>query len=160
MQQDGAAYDLGDPSRTAVTVRDDDRQTVTIADTRPVPEGSTLAFPVTLTRSFDTQVTVRYTLAGTAVAGEDHDGAASGAVTFAPGETEKVTRLVTDEGAAGNERVLEVVEKGGILPAHRLRDRKGAAVVEAVRDRTASGRTTSPSVFAAGRFHAAAPDRR
>ena len=56
--------------------------------------------------------------------------------------------------------MLEVVEKGGILPAHRLWDRKEAAVVEAVRDRTASGRTTSPSVFAAGRFRAAVPDRR
>ena len=90
-----------------------------------------------------------YTLAGTAAAGADYAGSASGAVTFAPGETEKVTRLVTDEGAAGNERMLEEVEKGSILPAHRLRDRKRAAVVEADRDRTASGR-----------FHAAAPDRR
>ncbi len=30
----------------------------------------------------------------------------------------------------------------------------------ALRDRTVSGRTTSPSVFAAGRFRAAVPDRR
>ena len=95
MLRDGAAYDPGDPSRATVTVRDDDRQTVTIADARPVPEGGTLAFPVTLTRSFDTQVTVRYTLAGTAAAGADYAGSASGALTFTPGVTEGTIRVVT-----------------------------------------------------------------
>ncbi len=95
MLRDGAAYDLGDPSRATVTVRDEGRQPVTIADAAPVTEGGTLAFPVALTGSSDTQVTVNYTLAGTAAAGTDYAGNASGALTFAPGVTAGTIRVVT-----------------------------------------------------------------
>ena len=145
----GRAHRPGTPSRAAVPVRDDDgTPEVSIADAGSVTEGGTLEFPVGLSGLFHTRVTVDCTLSGTAVAGEDHDGAASGTVTFVPGETEKVIRLVTDEGAAGNERMLEEVKKGSILPTHRLRDRKRAAVVEADRDRTFSRGRPGPSMSA------------
>ena len=118
--QDGAAYDPGDPSRATVTVQEEGRQTVTIAAARPVPEGGTLAFPVTLTRSFTMQATVSYTLAGTATAGADHAGSASGALTFTPGVTEGTIRVVTldddiDEPAETVQvRIVSVATPGSV----------------------------------------------
>ena len=105
---DGAAYDLGDPSRAVVTVRDDDRRPeVSIADAAPVAEGGTLAFPVRLSIPGSEAITVGYTLAGTATAGADYVGGASGSVTFAPGVTERTIRLATlaDGADEAQERV-------------------------------------------------------
>ena len=94
--RDGAAYDTRAPSRATVAVRDEGRKPVTVADPAPVTEGGTLVFPVTLTESFDTQVTVNYTLvAGTAAAGTDYTDNVSGVLTFAPGVTEGTIRVVT-----------------------------------------------------------------
>ena len=135
--QDGAAYDLGDPSQVTVAVRDEGRQPVTIADAAPVTEGGTLAFPVALTGSFDTQVTVRYTLvAGTAAAGTDYTDNASGALTFAPGVTAGTIRVVTldDEIDEPEETVrvriasvaragsFEAVRPGSVEATGRIRD--------------------------------------
>ncbi len=108
---DGATWRPGAPSEATVTVRDNDGTPpeVSIADAGSVDEGGTLEFPISLSGPFHTRITVDYTLSGTAAAGEDHDGAASGAVTFAPGDTEKVVRLVTvDDGADEPEETVEV----------------------------------------------------
>ena len=93
---DGADYELGDPSRAVVTVQDDDRRPeVSIADAAPVAEGGALEFPVRLSTPGAEAVTVDYSLAGTASAGADYAGGASGSVTFAPGVTERTIRLAT-----------------------------------------------------------------
>ena len=93
---DGEEYDLGDPSRAVVTVRDDDlRPEVSIADAAAAREGGTLEFPVRLSASAAATVTVGYSLAGTATAGADYAGGASGTVTFAPGTTERAIRVAT-----------------------------------------------------------------
>ena len=136
MLQDGAAYNPGDPSRATVTVRDERRQPVAIADAGAVTEGGALAFPVVLTRSFDTQATVGYTLAGTAAAGTDYAGSASGTVAFAPGETEGTIRVATldddlDEpvetvrvqiASVARTGTVEAVSPGSIEAAGRILD--------------------------------------
>ena len=93
---DGAAYDLGAPSAATVTVADNDAApTVTIADAGSVAEGGTLAFPVRLSHPSAGDVTVSYTLDGTATAGDDYTDGGSGMVTFAAGDTEQTISLAT-----------------------------------------------------------------
>ena len=93
---DGTQHDIGDPSRASVTVRDGARRLeVSIADAAPVTEGGTLVFPLRLSAPGAGAVTVSYNLAGTASAGADHAGGASGTVTFASGTTERTIRVAT-----------------------------------------------------------------
>ena len=69
--------------------------------------GATVDFPVTLSRAQAGPVTVDYaTSDGTATAGEDYT-AASGTLTFAPGETEKTVSVpVLDDGEAEEAETL------------------------------------------------------
>ena len=108
--QPGAGYTLGAPAEARVTVADDDRApAVSIADAGAVTEGGMLAFPVTLSDAFGAPITVGYALGGTAAAGEDHDGAAAGSVTFAPGEVRKTVSLATaDDSADEPDKTVEV----------------------------------------------------
>ena len=87
----GAA--LGSPATATLTVTDNETQPVlSVADVttqEPVSGQTSAAFPVTLSGPSSQTVTVNYATAdGTAVAPGDYT-AASGTVTFAPGETEK-----------------------------------------------------------------------
>ena len=92
----GAAWTLGAPSEAAVTVRDNEAPpAVSVADADAVPEGGTLEFVVSLNHPSHATVTVDYGFGGTAVAGTDYEGAATGTVTFTPGVTEQRVRLVT-----------------------------------------------------------------
>ena len=108
----GTEYVLGEPSRASVTVRDDDATpSVSIADADAVTEGGALEFPVTLSGPFHSEITVDWRVGdgGTATAGDDHAGAASGAVTFAPRVTERTIRIVTTDDAADEpEETVEV----------------------------------------------------
>ena len=108
--QPGAGYTLGAPAEARVTVADDDRApAVSIADAGAVTEGGMLAFPVSLSDAFGAPITVGYALGGTAAAGEDHDGAAAGSVTFAPGEVRKAIPLATvDDSADEPDETVEV----------------------------------------------------
>ena len=68
--------------------------TASISDATGV-EGEVLRFEVTLSRSSDTPVTVRYeTAGGTALEGTDYD-AASGTLTFGPGATRRTIEVPT-----------------------------------------------------------------
>ena len=144
-------YRLPGGNHAAVVVLEDDLPpVVSIADAGAVTEGGTLAFPVTLSGPFSAQLTVGYRLGGTAAAG-DHDGGASGAVTFAPGETEKTIRLVTvDDGAVEPEETVEVTltapdsrlaTLGAATAAGRILDDDGAVevTVSAVSERVVEG---------------------
>ena len=107
--QPGAGYTLGAPAEATVTVADDDgAPAVSIGDAGSVTEGGMLAFPVRLSDAFGAPITVGYTLGGTAAAGADHDGAAAGAVTFAPGEVRKTVSLATVDDSA--DETVETVE--------------------------------------------------
>ena len=107
--QPGAGYTLGAPAQATVTVADDDGvRAVSIGDAGSVTEGDMLAFPVRLSDAFGAPITVGYTLGGTAAAGADHDGAAAGAVTFAPGEVRKTVSLATVDDSA--DEPVETVE--------------------------------------------------
>ena len=145
-------YRLGEIYRDHVFVMDDDLPpVVSVADAPPVTEGGALAFPVTLSDPFDGRITVDYTLAGTAVAGDDYAGSASGAVTFAPGETHKTISLMTsDDDAAGPPETVEVAltappahlaTLGAAEAAGRILDDEGpvTVTVSAVSDRTVEG---------------------
>ena len=104
-----------------------------------VPEGDagsgTITFPVTLSTPSDTEISVHYATAdGTAVAGEDYE-AASGAITFAPGETAK-TVPVTVLGDLAEEVdevfLLNLSDPVGVLLGDAqalgtLRDEEGCA---------------------------------
>ena len=106
----GAGYRLLGRSVAEVTVRDDDAMPeVSVAAAGSVTEGGTLAFPVTLSRPFNAPIPVDWTLGGTATAGDDHDGSASGAVTFAPGEVRKVLSFATvDDDTDEADETVEV----------------------------------------------------
>ena len=98
--QPGAGWALGAPAEATVTVADDESApSVSIADAGSVTEGGALAFPVSLSHSFDAPIAVGYTLGGTAAAG-DYTDAADGAVTFAPGELRKAVSLATVDDSA------------------------------------------------------------
>jgi hypothetical protein len=89
----------------------DDEPRISISD-RTVTEGNTgvtsATFTVTLSAAYDVPVTVNYATAnGTATAGSDYQ-AASGTLTFAPGETSKMitTQVIGDRLAEPNETFL------------------------------------------------------
>ena len=70
-----------------------------VADAAAVVEGSALSFPVRLTRAAGVEVTVDWSAAdGTAAAGADYV-AASGTLTFTPGETERHAEVATVDDA-------------------------------------------------------------
>ena len=97
-------YSVGSPSTLTFNVTDRDAA-LSVADAS-VSEGpgARLAFAVTLDRTRDRTVLVRYaTSDGTATAGEDYTGV-SGTLRFAPGETSKTVSVTVlddahDEGA-------------------------------------------------------------
>ena len=105
-----AAYRPGEPPLAMVRVLDHDATpAVSVADAQPVPEGGTLAFTVTLSGPYRSEVAVDWRLAGTAAAGTDYEGAATGAVTFAPGDTERTIRVATtDDVVEGPEKTVEL----------------------------------------------------
>ena len=86
------------------TIIDDDAPdpvgpALTVSDATGV-EGEVLRFEVTLSRSSDTPVTVRYeTAGGTALEGTDYD-AASGTLTFGPGATRRTIEVPTRQDTA------------------------------------------------------------
>jgi hypothetical protein len=92
-----------------VTVVDNDQPTIRINDVS-APEGNTgttpFAFTVTLSAASTTPVTVNWATAnGTAVAGSDYQ-AASGTLTFAPGQTSQTVTVLVN-----GDRLGELSEK-------------------------------------------------
>ena len=85
-----------DPATVTVTIGDDDAPTVSISGPPTVVEnGGPATFTVSLSAASGQAVTVTYTTAdGTATAGSDYT-AASGTLTFAPGDTADKTITVT-----------------------------------------------------------------
>ena len=106
----GAGDRLGNPSLAMMTVQDDeDAPAVTIAEAPAVTEGGALAFPVRLSHASETQITIAYTLAGTATAGDDYTDGGDGSVTFPAGETERTISLaVVDDGEDELEETVEI----------------------------------------------------
>ena len=101
----GPGYRLGTPSEATVTVRDDDAPpSVSIADADAVTEGGTLAFPVTLSGPYNTDIAVAYTLGGTAAEGGDYTDGGSGALTVAAGDTEGTIELATVDDSTDEAR--------------------------------------------------------
>ena len=85
-------------------------------------EDAVLRFRVTLDRAAAVTVTVGYaTVDGTAVAGEDYEGA-SGTLTFAPGETELTVEVAV---------IDDTVEDSGETFTLRLSDPSGASLADA-----------------------------
>ena len=93
-------YQLGDVADWPVRAKAQAAQpTLSVADAS-ADEGGTLAFAVTLDAASASAATVDWaTSDGTAVAGEDYESA-SGALTFAAGETEKTVSVQTLADAA------------------------------------------------------------
>ena len=90
---------LGTDTATGVIRDDDEPPAVSVSDAAGYETVGELAFAVTLDGPSALQVSVGYATAdGTATAGEDYE-AASGTLTFAPGETAKTIRVVVlDDG--------------------------------------------------------------
>ncbi|MYE02650.1 MAG: hypothetical protein F4Y03_15515, partial [Alphaproteobacteria bacterium] len=116
--------------RVTVAVTDVAEQTLGVADAAG-PEGSTLSFAVGLSAPSPATVTVAYATAdGTATAGADYQ-AASGTLTFAPGEVAKTVAVaaLTDTAAEGDETFTLVLSSvSGAL----LGDREATGTVENV----------------------------
>ena len=92
-------YSVGSPSRLTLNVTERDAA-LSVDDAR-VSEGpgATLAFAVTLDRTRDREVRVKYaTSDGTATQGDDYTGV-SGTLRFAPGETSKTVSVTVLDDA-------------------------------------------------------------
>ena len=94
-------------------IRNDD-PTPTLSVAAPesaVTEGGTLAFPLTLSNPGSEDIAVHYALTGSATAGADYEGAASGSVTFAPGErgsSKSIALTTLDDMADELDETVEV----------------------------------------------------
>ena len=145
---------LGNPSRAEITVLDNDAPPeVSISDAPAVTEGGTLEFPVSLSHPSESRITVSWTLGGSATAGADHEGPASGTVTFAARMTRQTISLKTvDDGDDEPEEEVVVTLKAPADPTlatlgapseatGRIRDNDGLSVVTiaAERDTVAEG---------------------
>ena len=93
---------LANPSASTSSALEPPSPTLSVADAT-VEEGARLEFQVSLSKAVDDQVSVTYrTVDATARAGSDYE-AASGTLTFAPGQTRKTVQVITlddvhDEG--------------------------------------------------------------
>ena len=82
-----------DPAAGTI-LNDDPTPTLSVsAPESAVTEGEALVFPLTLSNPSADDITVHYTLAGSATAEADYEGAASGTVTFAPGDSGSVKSI-------------------------------------------------------------------
>ncbi len=114
-QASGAA--VSDGTATGRITDNDELPGLTIEDAPSVSEGDTAEFPVRLDASSGRVVTVSYrTVDGTALAGSDYT-AASGTLSFQPGETSgviTVTTLADDMVEATEQFSLELSDPVGI----------------------------------------------
>ena len=122
----GAGVSPGAPATGTVT--DDDAATVTVADAS-AQEGEVLAFVVTLDRAVaHDAVALRYATAdGTATAGEDYE-ARSGALSFAPGETEATVTVPTLDDALDEGSETMTLRLSGAVNA-RLAEPEGTGTI-------------------------------
>ena len=106
---------LGTPSTATGTINDDDAEpTISLGDATAVTEGDDPAttvdmeFPLTLNPVSGRDVTVTYTLSGTATAGSDYTAPATKTATIAAGSTTGniVIPIKGDLVAEGNETVI------------------------------------------------------
>ena len=108
---------VSDGTATARITDNDELPGLTIEDAPSVSEGDTAEFPVQLDASSGRVVTVSYrTVDGTALAGSDYT-AASGTLSFQPGETSgviTVTTLADDVMEATEQFSLELSDPVGI----------------------------------------------
>jgi hypothetical protein len=102
-----------------VTIVDDDTQTLSVDDIQAEEQSETATFLITMSRAVNVPVTVRYaTVDGTATAPLDY-AAASGILTFAPGETAKtVTVAIIPDGVVDPDETFTL----------RLSDATGATI--------------------------------
>ena len=122
----GGGYDNADAVTVTVTLIDDESAPTVSLGSASAAEGdggvSALVFDVALSPASASEVTVEWATAdGTAVAGEDYE-AATGTLTFAPGETAGTigVRVLGDESPEGDEQFRVM-----------LSDARGAALGEA-----------------------------
>ena len=89
---------LANPSASTSSALEPPSPTLSVADAT-VEEGARLEFQVSLSKAVDDQVSVTYrTVEATARAGSDYE-AASGTLTFAPGQTRKTVQVITLDDA-------------------------------------------------------------
>ena len=100
-----------DPAAGTI-LNDDPTPTVSVeAPESAVTEGETLVFPLTLSNPSAEEITVHYALAGSATAGADYEGPASGTVTFAPGDSRQVQSIALttlDDEVGEQDETVEV----------------------------------------------------
>ena len=125
-------YSVGSPSTLTFNVTD--RDAALSVDDASVSEGpgATLAFAVTLDRTRDREVRVKYaTSDGTATQGEDYTGV-SGTLRFAPGEISKTVSVAVlddahDEGSETLTLTLSSSRRAVIDDASAVRGRSSTA---------------------------------
>ena len=110
------------PDDATLTITDDDgAPTVSIADAGSVEEGGTLEFPVRLSHPSAGEVTVAYTLTGTATENDDYTDSGSGTLTFAEGSEQETISLTTvDDTADEVDETVEVTLTDDDDPAYDL----------------------------------------
>ena len=106
----------------SATITDNDALTVALGVPTGAPEGGTVSFPIRLDGgSGSADVTVTYTVSGTATGGEDYS-APAGALTFAPGATaQTITVPVTDDTLAEGAETLVLTLTGAVTTRGTVR---------------------------------------
>ena len=111
----GAGYDVGNPARATVTVRDNDAPpSLTIADVRAVESAGEMEFTVRLAGASVHQVAVSFaTVAGTATAGADYGGI-TGTLGFEPGTapTRTIRVAIVNDALDEADETFEVLLSG------------------------------------------------
>lgn len=117
------------------TILDNDYAKISITGTNGKEEGPVngqFVFRILDGYSSDTPFTIDYDLTGDAVQGEDYSNAATGTITFEPGETEKVLQIevIDDDKVEDDETVILTAKLNSIYPQITLNNSVSTIKIE------------------------------
>ncbi|MFD1628844.1 Calx-beta domain-containing protein [Pseudopedobacter beijingensis] len=117
------------------TIVDNDYAKISITGTNGKEEGPVngqFVFRILDGYSSDTPFTIDYDLTGDAVQGEDYSNAATGTITFEPGETEKVLQIevIDDDKVEDDETVILTAKLNSIYPQITLNNSVSTIKIE------------------------------
>src|SRR5690606_33590280 len=119
----------------AATILDNDFAKISITGTRGKEQGplnGQFIFSISDGYSTNTPFTIDYDLTGDAVQGEDYSNAATGTITFEPGETEKILQIevIDDDKVEDDETVILTANLTSVYPQITLKNQVSTIIIE------------------------------